>query len=173
MDYLYATTARGRDMDKEVVETADFPKHLAKKAKAKRKIGIVFGPERSGITNEEVVLSDVILTFSVNPEYSSLNLAQAVALVSYEVSKLNLKETKAPKTKQGDGPIDKKELYKFFEYLGQELDKKGFFKTGQMKPVMWNNLRNTLVKMQLNRHDFSRLTGVLRSLAGLDKRSGK
>ncbi len=84
MQVVYATSARMRDMAKPVVESPFLGEKLHQYARAGVRTAILFGAERSGLLNEDVVLADALLTIPVNPENPSLNLAQAVAVVAYE-----------------------------------------------------------------------------------------
>ena len=81
---IYATTARRRDMIKEVM-TADFAADQITTAENSGiRCGILFGPERTGLHNDDVCLADSIIEIPLNPEHCSLNLSQAVLLVGYE-----------------------------------------------------------------------------------------
>src|SRR5919106_5104068 len=81
---LYATTARPRDLPKPVLT----PAHAAREARAAlaggERVGILFGPERTGLANDDLIYADAVVSVPVNPDFFSLNLAQAVLLVAYE-----------------------------------------------------------------------------------------
>lgn len=82
--FLVATTARRRDMSKEVWTAATAAEKLISLTKEGTRCAYLFGPERTGLTNKDVALCNAILTIPLNPSFSSLNLAQGVLLVSYE-----------------------------------------------------------------------------------------
>ena len=84
MHYVYATTARPRDMVKDVMTPEQAGLDMRARIGRGEKVAILFGRERFGLNNEEVSLADMIITAPVNPDYASLNIAQAVLLVSYE-----------------------------------------------------------------------------------------
>ncbi len=84
LNFVYATTARDRDGFKPVRSPIVAARELRHRFKEGEKVGIIFGRERTGLTNAEVALADEIVTFPVNPAFASLNLAQAVLLMSYE-----------------------------------------------------------------------------------------
>src|ERR1700755_2296247 len=86
---LFATTARAHDQAKPVVGPEAAASEMVGQIKSGGTVGILFGRERWGLTNEEVGLSNRIITFPVNPGFASLNLAQAVLLVRYEWFKLS------------------------------------------------------------------------------------
>ncbi len=81
---VYATTARGRDLAKREVSAAGAAREARAARAAGQGVGILFGPERTGLTNDELIYADAVLRIPVNPEFVSLNLAQAVLLVAYE-----------------------------------------------------------------------------------------
>lgn len=105
------------------------------------RIAILFGRERTGLSNDEVSMADVIITAPVNPAFASINIAQAVLLVGYEWFKdqagtLGQKTPELPAL-EGPGlqtpdtrPATKEELFGFFDHIERELDVAGFFKTG-------------------------------------------
>ena len=85
---LFATTARAHDQAKPVVAPEGAAREIVEEVSRGATAGILFGRERSGLTNEEVALANRIVTFPVNPGFASLNLAQAVLLMGYEWFKL-------------------------------------------------------------------------------------
>jgi tRNA/rRNA methyltransferase len=84
LNFVYATTARNRGLPKKVVGPREAVGELKVRTAAGQATGILFGRERWGLTNEEIALADAIVTFPVNPEFASLNIAQAVLLMCYE-----------------------------------------------------------------------------------------
>ncbi len=84
LGFVYAATARARDVAKPVVGPGEAARRARELAAGGVRVGVLFGRERAGLTNEEVSLADDILTYPVNPEFSSLNIAQAVLLLAYE-----------------------------------------------------------------------------------------
>ena len=85
--YVLATTARDRDQ----VKTVFVPQQAALELQARQiqKCAVMFGPERTGLTNDHLIHADALITIPLNPEYSSLNLAQAVLLVAWEARRLS------------------------------------------------------------------------------------
>jgi tRNA/rRNA methyltransferase len=158
--FLYATTARERGQEKPVL-TPSFG--MAETALADHKRGILFGPERTGLENDEVALADAILTFPVNPAYASLNLAQAVLLVGYEWFKSAHGDAPpAPGVARAVSPPANREMMiAFFEFVEAKLDETGFFRPVTKKPGMRRNLRNIFHRMQLTQQDLSTLWGAV------------
>ena len=83
-DFVFATTARGRELTKPVYTPEAAMDHARSLIAAGKKVGVLFGPERAGLENEDVVLANAIVTVPVNPDFASLNLAQCVLLMGYE-----------------------------------------------------------------------------------------
>ena len=82
--FVYASTVRRRDLVMPVMDPARMAERIAGSSEGS---AILFGPERSGLETEEVALADAIVTVPINPDFASLNLAQAVILLAYEWSK--------------------------------------------------------------------------------------
>jgi len=159
LNLVFAATVRPRDMMKEVVD----PESAAKKMAAAKTAGILFGREAAGLSNEDVVLADAILTVPVNPDFGSLNLAVAVGIVAYECFR-DLKNVTKPLDKESGGPAKKAELIGLFEHLEGELDKKGFFHPVARREAKVTGLRNLLQSANLNSQQVSTLRGVIKAL---------
>ena len=134
--------------------------------------GILFGPERTGLDNDEVSLADAVVTFPVNPANASLNLAQAVLLMGYEYFRAST-EAKAPFDLVEDSPPAPREmLLSFFDYLESELDKAGFFRPAPKGPVMRRNLRNIFHRLTMSEQDVRTLRGAFVRLVEGPRREG-
>lgn len=163
--FVVATTARERDGFKAVrgpVEASDL---LRARHAAGQKTGIMFGRERWGLTNEEVALADEIVTFPVNPAFASLNVAQAVLLMSYEWMKSGLTlETMTPFTGPVYEPADKSALFSLFQHLEEALDTRGYFRPEAKKPKMVDALRAVLTRPGFSDSELKVLRGIISSL---------
>lgn len=180
---VYATTARGRDM----VKPFETPEGAAAKLRARtdggERVGVLFGPERTGLRNDDVALADAILTAPVDPAFASLNLAQAVLLVGYEWFKTGAVTYGDGATGAGamSGPglrmpgtrqATKEELTGFFEHLETELDRAGFLRPPEKRPAMVRNLRNLFQRTALTEQDVRTLRGVVAALVRHHLRPG-
>ncbi len=161
-----ATTARERGQLKPVLTPAEAMPEIAARIAAGERYGVLFGPERTGLSNEEVAIADRIITFPVNHAYASLNLAQAVLLVGYEWRKTL--DGGAPFTAPVRSPPAPREmLLSFFAYVEGELERVGFFRPLAKRPVMQQNLRNIFHRMQLTEQDVRTLRGgIVRLVEG-------
>ncbi len=165
--HVYATTVRKRGVTKPVVT----PEVAAREMRgAAERSAILFGPERSGLETDDVALARTILTVPINPEFGSLNLAQAVILVAYEWSK---GETLAspPETDLAP-PAPHAELEGMIGQLDQMLEQANFFFPPDRTPATKRTLRTLLTKPGWSSQEVRTLRGVLSALAGAKARRG-
>lgn len=161
LNYIFATTARRRRMEKPIVTPKTAADYMVQHSE--NKVGILFGRERFGLDNEDVGLANSILEIPLNPEYCSLNLAQAVLLVAYEWYQKGVTSDIEPRKYQQ--PLAKKEeIYGFYNHLEGELDKAKFFLPLDKKPRMIRNLRNIFERIGLTHQDVQTLRGVITAL---------
>ena len=173
LNFVYATTARGRGQMKPVLAPAEALPNTAARMAAGEKRGLLFGPERTGLDNDDVALADAILTFPVNPAYASLNLAQAVLLVGYEWFRAAHGDAIPYEVEERSPPATREMTMSFFDFLEGELDKRGFFRPLTKKPVMSRNLRNMFHRMSLTEQDVRTLWGVVVRLVEGPRREPK
>lgn len=165
LNYVIATTARQRDGFKPVRGPVEAGRILRQRFDAGQQNGILFGRERFGLDNDEVALADEIVTFPVNPAFASLNIAQAVLLMSYEWMKTGLEDEtqtafKGPITE----PAPKAALQGFFDQLEEALSVRGYFRPAAKKPKMVDNLRAVLTRPGYSLKEINLLRGVVSSL---------
>ncbi len=172
LQFLIASTARPRDMTKPVVTPRQAALELRAAAAAGRPAGLLFGPERSGLTSDDVALADAIATVPLNPAFSSLNLAQAVLLLGYEWFLLGA-GAPARDVPMGDSRLAAKdELINFFERLETALDETGYMYPPAKRPTMARNLRSLFIRAELSEREVRSLHGVLSALMGKKRRGG-
>ncbi len=165
LNFVFAATARERGQMKAVVVPTAAMAATAGATGQKR--GILFGPERTGLDNDEVAIADAIITFPSNPSYASLNLSQAVLLCGYEWFKAAHGDQPPPPTipRPVSPPAQREMLLAFFGYLEARLDANGFFRPATKKPGMRRNLRNIFHRMELTQQDLRTLWGAVVRLA--------
>jgi len=162
---IYASTARPRDMVKEVMSPeyaiGDIKHHL----RDNHKCAILFGPERTGLENEDIVLCNAIINIPTNPEFSSLNIAQSLVVIAYEWFRQN-HDVKSLAIHTGKSvPATKEEENALFEHLEKELAASNFFKSEEKRPGMMQNIRNFLIRARFTDQDIRTLRGIIRALA--------
>lgn len=162
--FLAALSARRRDMP---VRHAD-PRQLAGDILQQTcQSALMFGPEASGLDNDEVVLADCLVTAPLNPDYPSLNLAQAVLLMAWEWRVAMLAAADSPTPQPGAwhaDPATIQERDRFHQRLEAELDSGGFFISPEMAPAVKRNLRALFTRANPTSQEISTLHGVVQAL---------
>ena len=162
--HVYATTVRKRGVTKPVVT----PEEAARAIHAgPGRSAILFGPERSGLETEDVALARTILTVPINPEFGSLNLAQAVILVAYEWSKGEA--LASPTVEELLPPAPQDELDGMIGQLEAMLAPKGFYRPASRAASTKRTVRSLLTKPGWNHLEVRTLRGVLSALAKPDR----
>jgi tRNA/rRNA methyltransferase len=157
---VYASTVRRRDLVMPVVT----PERMAEDiAGSNERTAILFGPERSGLETEEVALANAIVTVPINPDFGSLNLAQAVILLAYEWSKRS--KLAVPPAKELEPPAPHGEMDGLVEQLDGLLDSKGYFHPPSRTQATRNTLRTIFTKTGWSSREVKAIRGVIRALA--------
>jgi tRNA/rRNA methyltransferase len=159
--YVFATTARPRELTKPVLTPEAAMAEARALAAAGKQVGLIFGPERTGLENEDLARADAIITVPVNPEFPSLNLAQCVLLLAYEWRRQELAPAAQPAPDYATGL----EVEKFGDHIEAVLDEAGFFFPPAKAPSMKLNVRNMWGRLPLTRADVQTLHGMLRQIA--------
>jgi tRNA/rRNA methyltransferase len=164
---VYATTARPRDMVK-VVETPRFAAaEIRRRLAAGERIGILFGPERTGLLNDDIALADAVISVPLNPSFSSLNLGQAVLLVGYEWFQSADETPPRQLVTNATRPAEKAELLNFFAHLERALDESGFLRNIEKRPSMVRNIRSMFDRAELTEQEIQTLHGIVKELSTL------
>lgn len=163
VDFAFATTARGRELSKPV----HTPQSAMEKARAHQgRVAVIFGPERAGLENEDVARANAIVTVPVNPDFPSLNLAQAVLLMGYEWGRDDLPPEPSPHARRERAEMlaDRVEIERLGDHYEEKLAEAGFFFPETKAANMRMNLRNMWARLVLTRGDIRILHGILRQL---------
>ena len=157
--HVYATTVRKRGVTKPVVT----PEEAAREIHAQPgRSAYVFGPERSGLETDDVALARAILTVPINPEFGSLNLAQAVILCAYEWSKSAA--LAQPTVEDLLPPAPQDELEGMIAQFAALLEPRGYFRPPSRAAATRRTLRNMLTKPGWNHLEVRTMRGVLSAL---------
>lgn len=171
LSYILATTARVRDMVKPVLSVDRAMDEAWTRTRQGGRAGILFGRERSGLTNDEVSLSNAAVTFPVNPAFSSLNIAQAVLLMAWEWRKRTMAPPPDRVVSADSPPARQEDIHHLFRHFEDSLEEGGFFHPPEKRPHMERNLRNLLLRADLTEQDVRTLHGVIVSLTRLRARN--
>lgn len=167
---VYATTARRRDMVKPVYTPTAAAREMRTEMAAGRNAGVLFGRERSGLANHDVMRAQAIVTAPLNPAYSSLNLGQSVLLIAWEWLNAG-DETMAIEHPTGDStPAPQKDVEALLEHLDTELDAAEFYRSRDQRPAMQQNLRNIFQRARMTEQETQTLRGVVARMAALRRR---
>ena len=162
--HVYATTVRKRGVTKPVLT----PEEAARAVTVQPgRSAIVFGPERSGLETEEVALARAIVTVPVNPEFASLNLAQAVILVAYEWSRG--RALSQPTVEELLPPAPQAELDAMIAHFEALLEPSGYFRPPSRAAATRRTLRTMLTKPGWNHLEVRTMRGVLSALGKRDR----
>ncbi len=164
-DFVFATTARNRELVKEVV-TPERAMAMARAMAAEgKKVGVLFGPERAGLENADLVHANAIVTVPVNPEFFSLNLAQAVLLLGYEWGRQGAEVPPSVLGLARTELANREEVERLGDHFEERLDAAGFFFPATKAEGMRQNLRNMWGRLGLTRAEVQTLHGMLRQIA--------
>lgn len=171
-DYVLATTARGRELVKPVM-TPEHAMSLARAlAGAGKRVAVVFGPERSGLENDDILPANAIVTVPVNPGFPSLNLGQCVLLMAYEWQRQGVASPPEVLHLAGGDLASREEVARLGDHFEERLEAAGFFFPPAKAPHMKANLRNMWARLNLTRAEAQTLHGMLRQIAFALKRQG-
>ncbi len=163
---LYAATARPRDMVKPVISPRRAAVEMREAASSGRRVGILFGAERSGLDNDDVARADAVIEVPTNPEFSSLNLAQAVLICAYEwrLAGAEVAEGTPRRGRPRALTANKDDMAGLFEHLEAELDRAGFLYPSEKRPRMVRNIRNMFARASLTEQEVRTLRGIIVAL---------
>jgi tRNA/rRNA methyltransferase len=158
---VFASTVRRRDLVMPVLGPEEMAERITS---TPGKSAILFGRERSGLETEEVALANAIVTVPINPDFGSLNLAQAVILLAYEWSKrIQLSQ---PTSREAESAAPHGDLEGLIGQLNAELDAKGYFHPPSRTQATKNTLRTIFTKAGWSSREVKAVRGVIRALVG-------
>ena len=161
--FVYATTARDRDLTKPVMTPEAAMTDAAARIAAGQNVAVMFGPERAGLENDDIVRANAIISVPVNPEFASLNLGQCVLLTAYEWQRATSQPVAEHISHQGD-LAEQKDIAALAAHYEDRLDEAGFFFPEHKAAHMKQNLRNLWSRLPLTRADAQMLHGMMRQL---------
>ena len=170
LQVVYATTARRRDMVKPIytpdAAIADMRQNMA----GDRKVGVLFGRERSGLSNHDVSQAQAIITAPLNPAYSSLNLGQSVLLIAWEWLKSGDNTALVELPMGGSVPAPQASTEALMNHLDVELQAAKFYRSVDQRPAAVQHLRNIFARAAMTDQETSMLRGVVARMAALRRK---
>ena len=161
---VYATTARSRELAKPVVTASQAGLEMRDALAQDERVGVLFGPERTGLSNDELIHADAVLSIPLNPAFSSLNLAQAVLLVAYEWHRAGDATRPRKAASPAGRAATKGEQVQLLDHLLSVLDGTGFFKTADRRTSMARAIKMILQRADLREPDVHLLRGIVKEL---------
>lgn len=171
-DFVFATTARGREMVKPIVTPERAMEMTRAMAAEGKKVGVLFGPERAGLENDDVALANAIVTVPVNPDFPSLNLGQCALLMGYEWQRQTAEITPEIMGLARTEFAQKIDVERLADHFEERLSAAGFFFPEDKAPMMKLNLRNMWARLGLTRAEVQTFHGMLRQIAWKLKNQG-
>ncbi|MEW9921856.1 RNA methyltransferase [Marimonas sp. MJW-29] len=163
-DFVFATTARDRDLTKPVYSPEAAMAEAATRIASGQRVAVLFGPERAGLENEDIARANAIVTVPVNPAFPSLNLAQCVLLIGYEWRRQTTEVIARDEEMAGTDWASGEEVEHLAAHYEERMEEAGFFFPEHKVASMKVNLRNMWSRMPLTRADVQMLHGMMRQM---------
>ena len=167
LDIIFASSSRIRKVNKKTISVLNFKT----KIKKGRKVGILFGPEASGLSNDEISCADYLVKIPSNKNFSSLNLSHSAIIFCYELFKNYIGKKVDYKTSYKSSIAKKSEVNKFLNFIVQGLDKKGFLQPNHKRQSMIRNINNIFHRLNLSEQEIRILLGIFSTLNEINKKT--
>mgnify|MGYP001304813716 CR=1 FL=1 len=161
-DIVISLSARRRDVNKKHITMKDFINILKKRRNIE--IGLMFGPEASGLSNMDLSFSNYILQIPTSKKFKSLNLSHSITLICYEIFKF-INKSKFNKTGKKIKISSKSDISSIVKHLVQLLEKKDFFLPNEKKHSMLLNINNLIYRLEPNDKELRILASIISSLS--------
>ncbi len=164
---VFASTSRIRKVNKKIISILD----LRKKIKKKQKIGIMFGPEDSGLSNDELNCANYLVKIPTNRKFSSLNLSHSAIIFCFQLFQHFSNKKVIYNSTYKSSVAKKSQVNKFLNFIINELDKKGFLQPDHKRKSMIRNINNIFHRLNLSEQEIRILLGIFSTLNGFNKKS--
>ena len=167
LDIIFASTSRIRKVNKKTISVINFKTRIKKG----RKVGILFGPEASGLSNDEISCADYLVKIPSNKNFSSLNLSHSAIIFCYELFKNYIGKKVDYKTSYKSSVAKKSEVNKFLNFIIKGLDKKGFLQPNHKRQSLIRNINNIFHRLNLSQQEIRILLGIFSTLNQINKKT--
>ena len=167
LDVIFATSSRIRKVNKRIISIND----LKNKINRKYKIGIVFGPESSGLSNNEISCADYLVKIPTNKKFNSLNLSHSAIIFCFEIFKFFSGKQKIYNSSYKSSLASKSEINSFINFIIKNLDKKGFLQPDHKRDSMIRNINNIFHRINLSDQEIRILLGIFSTLNEINKKT--
>jgi tRNA/rRNA methyltransferase len=162
LDFVFATTSRSRSVNKKIIDLNEAIK-IIKKNSLNKKIGILFGPEASGLSNDDLINANYLVNIPTNVKFKSLNLSHSVTVFAFQLFLSSKKIEPFVKNLYRSEDAKKKEVQTFLNFLISHLDKVGFLKPEEKRQQMIRSIKNIFHRSLLSTQEIRTLSGVISS----------
>ena len=159
---IISLSARKRDINKKHISINQFLKIIT--LKKNTKFGLMFGPEASGLSNDDVSLSNYVLQIPTSKKFKSLNLSHSLTIICYEIFKF-INFSKFKKDVKNIKISSKSKISSLVSHLRKLLEKKGFFVPFEKKHSMLMNINNLIYRLEPNDKEVRVLASIISSLS--------
>jgi len=167
LDIIFASSSRIRKVNKKIISVSN----LKTKINKGRKVGILFGPEASGLSNDEISCADYLVKIPTNKKFSSLNLSHSAIIFCFELFQHFSKKKVEYNTNYKSSVAKKSEVNKFLDFMIRGLDKKGFLQPNHKRNSMIRNINNIFHRLNLSDQEIRILLGIFSTLNEFNKKS--
>ena len=167
LDIIFASSSRIRKINKKIISVYN----LNTKIKKGKKIGILFGPEGSGLSNDEISCANYLVKIPTNKKFSSLNLSHSAIIFCFEIFKIFSKNNSIFASSYKSSSASKSEMNKFLSFIIKNLDKKGFLQPDHKRNSMVRNINNIFHRINLSNQEIRILLGIFSTLNEFNKKS--
>ena len=167
LDIIFASSSRIRKVNKKIISVSN----LKTKIRKGRKVGILFGPEASGLSNDEISCADYLVKIPSSKKFSSLNLSHSAIIFCFEIFQYFSRKKVEYKTGYKSSVAKKSEVNKFLDFIIQGLDKKGFLQPDHKRKSMVRNINNIFHRINLSEQEIRILLGIFSTLNEFNKKT--
>ena len=167
LDIIFASTSRIRKVNKKIISVLDLKKNIKKKSK----IGILFGPEASGLSNDEISYANYLVKIPTNNKFSSLNLSHSAIIFCFQLFQYFTNKKVVYNSNYKSLSATKSEVNKFLNFIIYRLHKKGFLQPKHKRKSMIRNINNIFNRINLSEQEIRILLGIFSTLNQFNKKS--
>ena len=167
LDLVFASTSRIRKVNKKIISILD----LKTKIKKKQKIGIIFGPEASGLSNDELSCADYLVKIPSSKQFSSINLSHSAIIFCFQIFQCFSNKKVSYSSTYKSSVATKSQVNKFLKFIIHRLEKKGFLQPAHKKKSMIRNINNIFHRLNLSEQEIRILLGIFSTLNEFKKKS--
>ena len=167
LDIIFASSSRIRKVNKKIITVSN----MKVKIKREKKIGILFGPEASGLSNDEINCANYLVKIPSNKKFSSLNLSHSAIIFCFELFKIFKKKKNRFNSGYKSSLATKSEVNNFLNFLVKNLDQKGFLQPDHKRNSMIRNINNIFHRINLSEQEIRILLGIFSTLNEINKKT--